>query len=66
MAFTGTRVPFIAPHKEDSLQSPLEGPLSPREWQKVRDIGVQLRHSLPQTSFVSHIAALVCAILSGT
>lgn len=29
----------------DGLQSPLEGPLSLREWEKVRDVGVQLKCS---------------------
>lgn len=65
MAFTGTRVPFVAPHKEDNLQTPLEGPLSSKEWQKVRDIGGTVE-TLPLTSFVFPIAALLCAVLSVT
>lgn len=60
--FTGTRFPSVAPHKEGSLQSLLEGPLSPREWQEVRDAGVQLRRS----KTMPHTVALLYAVLSVT
>lgn len=61
-AFTGTGFPSVAPHKEGSLQSPLEGPLSPREWQEVRDAGVQLGPSKNRLCAPHRCLALCCPV----
>lgn len=61
-AFTGTRFPSVAPHKEGSLQSPLEGPLSPREWQEVKDAGVQLGPSKDHLCAPQSCLGLCCPV----